>query len=108
VTAAMVGAGLGETVALVTDGRFSGATHGLMVGHVSPEAYRGGPLALVRDGDVIEIDVEQARIQVRVGDQELGIRRESWRPPPPRFTQGVMARYAKSVTSASTGAILRA
>jgi dihydroxy-acid dehydratase len=102
VTAALIGQGLGDDVALITDGRFSGATHGFMVGHISPEAARGGPIALVRDGDRITIDVESRRLDVQ-GDLES--RRAAWTPPPPRYTRGVMAKYARSVASASEGAV---
>ena len=108
VTAALVGAGLGQTVALVTDGRFSGATHGLMIGHVAPEAYRGGPLAAIRDGDRIAIDVNARTLDVELPAAELAARLAAWSPPEPRFRTGVMARYAASVTSASNGATLAA
>jgi dihydroxy-acid dehydratase len=106
VTASVVGAGLGETVALVTDGRFSGATRGLMVGHVSPEAVRGGPIALLVDGDVVEIDVEAGRLSVALEEQELGRRQQALAPRAPRFGTGVFARYAATVSSASQGAVL--
>ena len=105
VTAAIQGAGLGDSVALVTDGRFSGATHGFMVGHVTPEAANGGPLALVRDGDVVTLDVERRALDLEVGDDELARRRADWSPPPPRYESGVFAKYARSVASASEGAI---
>jgi dihydroxy-acid dehydratase len=105
VTAAIVGSGLGEEVALVTDGRFSGATHGLMVGHIAPEAAHGGPIALVRDGDVIAIDVDERRLDVDVAPDELARRRAEWRAPVPRYTSGVFAKYAASVRSASVGAV---
>ncbi|HEY2905506.1 MAG TPA: dihydroxy-acid dehydratase [Vicinamibacterales bacterium] len=104
VTAAIVGAGLGETVALVTDGRFSGATRGLMIGHTSPEASRGGPLAVVRDGDVVTIDVGSRRLDVDVPESEMRTRLTEWRPPAPRYLTGVFAKYARTVSSASTGA----
>lgn len=107
VTAALIGSGLGRTVALVTDGRFSGATHGLMIGHVAPEAVHGGPLAAVRNGDRISVDVDTRRLQVDLDDAEIARRLESWERPAPRFRRGVMARYAASVTSASQGATLR-
>jgi dihydroxy-acid dehydratase len=107
VTAAIVGEGLGDRVALVTDGRFSGATHGLMVGHVSPEAVRGGPLAALRDGDVVVIDVESRELRVEVSDDELAARLRDWAPPPPRYPAGVLAKYAAQVSSASEGAITR-
>ena len=105
VTAAIVGEGLGETVALVTDGRFSGATRGLMIGHVAPEAAVGGPLAALRDGDVIEIDVESRRLAVSGVD--IAERLKDWSPPEPHYRHGVLARYATLVGSASEGAILR-
>lgn len=105
VTAAIVGAGLGDSVALLTDGRFSGATHGLMAGHVAPEAARGGPIAAVRDGDTITFDIEQRRLDVELSDAELKARLNDWQPPAPRYTSGVMAKYAKLVSSASTGAV---
>jgi dihydroxy-acid dehydratase len=105
VTAALVGEGLGDEVALVTDGRFSGATHGLMVGHIAPEAARGGPLAAVRDGDTIVIDVERRRLDLELPEDELAGRLAGWSPPPPRYTSGVLAKYAQLVGSASEGAI---
>jgi dihydroxy-acid dehydratase len=108
VTAAIVGEGLGNDVALVTDGRFSGATHGLMVGHVSPEAARGGPLAALRDGDPVVIDVEARELRVELADDELAARLRDWSPPPPRYTEGVFAKYAALVSSASEGAVTRA
>jgi len=105
VTAALVGQGLGDSIALVTDGRFSGATHGLMVGHVAPEAAHGGPIALVRDGDKITLDVRARRLDV---EANLDERRAQWKAPAPRYTSGVMAKYAKLVSSASEGAITSA
>ncbi|HEX2236290.1 MAG TPA: dihydroxy-acid dehydratase, partial [Actinomycetota bacterium] len=105
VTAAIVGAGLGESTALVTDGRFSGATHGFMVGHVSPEGARGGPIAALRDGDVVEIDVEARELRALVGEAELEARLAAWAPPPGRYAVGVLAKYAASVSSASRGAV---
>jgi dihydroxy-acid dehydratase len=105
VTAALVGEGLGDEVALITDGRFSGATHGLMVGHVAPEAARGGPIAFVRDGDTITIDVEARRLDVELGDDELARRRSEWEPPPARYSSGVFAKYAAAVGSAAKGAV---
>jgi dihydroxy-acid dehydratase len=107
VTAAIVGEGLGDEVALVTDGRFSGATHGLMVGHVAPEAARGGPIAALRDGDVIELDVEARELRVLLPDDELAARLGDVVAPEPRYAHGVLARYAKYVSSASEGAVLR-
>jgi dihydroxy-acid dehydratase len=105
VTAAIVGEGLGDSVALITDGRFSGATHGLMVGHVSPEAARGGPLAVVREDDTIVIDVVARELRVELSDDELAARLRDWKPPSPRYTEGVLAKYAALVSSASEGAI---
>jgi dihydroxy-acid dehydratase len=105
VTAALVGEGLGDQVALLTDGRFSGGTHGLMIGHVVPEAALGGPIALVREGDEIEIDVDARRMDLLVDDAELARRGEGWTPPPPRYAGGVMAKYAALVSSASEGAV---
>jgi dihydroxy-acid dehydratase len=105
VTSAIVGAGLGESVALITDGRFSGATRGYMVGHVAPEAADGGPIALVEDGDTITIDIAQKTISLEVDPAVLGQRRARWQAPPPPFTIGVMAKYIRLVRSASEGAI---
>jgi dihydroxy-acid dehydratase len=105
VTAALVGEGLGDEVALLTDGRFSGATHGLMVGHVAPEAFRGGPIAFVRDGDPIEVDVEARELRLDVPAEELERRRAAWSPPEPNYTSGVLAKYAALVSSASVGAV---
>jgi dihydroxy-acid dehydratase len=107
VTAALVGAGLGDSVALLTDGRFSGATHGLMAGHVAPEAAHGGPIAAVRDGDTIVFDVKARRLDVEISEQEMKSRLSQWIPPPPRYKSGVMAKYAKLVSSASEGAVTR-
>jgi dihydroxy-acid dehydratase len=108
VTAAIVGAGLGEEVALVTDGRFSGATRGLMVGHVSPEAARGGPIAVVRDGDVIAIDVDAGTVDLEVPSSDVERRLAEWTPPAPVYDSGVFARYAALVGSAARGAVLGA
>jgi dihydroxy-acid dehydratase len=105
VTAAIVGEGLGDSVALVTDGRFSGATHGLMVGHVTPEAARGGPIAVLVEGDSVVIDVERRELRVELSDDEIAARLAAWRPPPPRYTTGVLAKYAALVSSASEGAV---
>ncbi|HET7481530.1 MAG TPA: dihydroxy-acid dehydratase [Actinomycetota bacterium] len=107
VTAALVGEGLGDSVALITDGRFSGATHGLMVGHISPEAARGGPLAIVRDGDLIEIDIDSRELRLIVDDDVIAKRLADWTAPPPRYRSGVFAKYAASVSSASEGAVTR-
>jgi dihydroxy-acid dehydratase len=106
VTAAIIGEGLGDSVALVTDGRFSGATRGLMVGHVAPEAARGGPLAIVRDGDMIEIDADARTLRVELSDSEIAERLADWQPPPLRYAGGVFARYRALVGSASEGAVL--
>jgi dihydroxy-acid dehydratase len=106
VTSSVMGAGLGDSVALVTDGRFSGATRGLMVGHVAPEAARGGPLAIVRDGDVITIDVDENTLALELGDDEIAHRLASWQPPPLPYAAGVFARYRALVSSASEGAVL--
>ncbi len=105
VTGAIVGEGLGEEIALVTDGRFSGATHGLMVGHVSPEAARGGPLAALEDGDMVVLDVEGRTLSVELSEDELASRLANWTAPPPRYTTGVFAKYAALVSSASEGAV---
>jgi dihydroxy-acid dehydratase len=104
-TAAIVGQGLGDSVGLVTDGRFSGGTYGMVVGHVAPEAAVGGAIALVQEGDSITIDAEARLLQLNVSDEELARRRAAWRPPPPRYTRGVLAKYAKQVTSAALGAV---
>ncbi len=105
VTSALVGAGLGDTVALLTDGRFSGATHGLMAGHVAPEAAKGGPIAAVKDGDSISFDVPDRRLDVNISTEELKSRLGQWTAPPLKYTGGILAKYAKSVSSASTGAV---
>jgi len=107
VTAALVGAGLGDSVALITDGRFSGATHGLMAGHVAPEAAHGGPIAAVRDGDSILFDIKARCLDLEISEQELKSRLRSWTAPAPRYKTGVMAKYAKLVSSASQGAVTR-
>jgi dihydroxy-acid dehydratase len=107
VTASLVGEGLGEEIALITDGRFSGATHGLMVGHVAPEAARGGPIAALQDGDIVVVDVTARRLDVELPDGELERRLASWIPPEPRYATGVFAKYANSVSSASEGAVTR-
>ncbi|QKR00375.1 dihydroxy-acid dehydratase [Metallosphaera tengchongensis] len=106
VTSAIVGQGLGEKVALVTDGRFSGATRGLMVGHVAPEAAAGGPIALIKDGDTIVIDGEKGRIDVLVEEEEMKARAKAWTPPEPRYKSGLLSQYSKLVTSSSRGAVL--
>jgi len=107
VTGAIVGAGLGDSVALLTDGRFSGATHGLMAGHVSPEAANGGPIAALRGGDTIVFDIKARRLDVELSEAEIRSRLQKWAAPPPRYTSGVMAKYAKLVSSASEGAVTR-
>ncbi len=105
VTAALVGAGLGDSVALLTDGRFSGATHGLMAGHVAPEAASGGPIAALRNGDTVVFDIKSRRLDVDLPEKEIRSRLSQWRPPPPRYANGVMAKYARLVSSASEGAV---
>jgi dihydroxy-acid dehydratase len=105
VTAAIVGQGLGEEVALITDGRFSGATRGLMIGHVAPEAVVGGPIAALRDGDIINIDTENDRLDVELEPEEITARLRGYVPPPPRFKVGVFAKYVALVSSASDGAV---
>jgi dihydroxy-acid dehydratase len=107
VTAAIVGEGLGESVALLTDGRFSGATRGLMAGHVAPEAAVGGPIAAVREGDTIVFDIEARRLDVEHSDAEIRDRLKGWKAPAPRYATGVFAKYAALVSSASEGAITR-
>jgi dihydroxy-acid dehydratase len=104
-TSALIGAGLGDSVGLITDGRFSGGTYGLVVGHVAPEAAVGGPIALVEEGDLITIDAKRRLLEVDVCKDELVRRREAWSPPPPRYTAGVLHKYARQVSSASLGAV---
>jgi dihydroxy-acid dehydratase len=104
-TSALMGAGLGDSVALITDGRFSGATRGLVVGHVSPEAATGGLIGLVREGDRITVDAEARLLSLNVREGEIRKRRAAWTAPPPRFTRGVLAKYARVVSSASRGAV---
>ncbi len=106
-TSAIVGMGLSDSVALITDGRFSGGTKGPCIGHISPEAMEGGPIGLIKDGDRIKIDIPARRIDLLVDDEELARRREAWTPPEPKVKKGYLARYAKLVTSASTGAVYR-
>ena len=105
VTAALVGQEIGDKVALITDGRFSGATRGLMVGHVSPEAMVGGPIALAKDGDRIAIDITRGKIDLLVSKSELEKRKKKWKPIKPHYTKGVLAKYASQVGSAAEGAI---
>ena len=104
-TSAIIGAGLGDSVALITDGRFSGGTYGMVVGHVAPEAFVGGAIALVNEGDSITIDAHQRLIQLNVSDEEIANRRANWKPPAPRYTKGVLAKYAKLVSTSSKGAV---
>ena len=104
-TSAIMGKGLGKDVALITDGRFSGGSHGFVVGHITPEAYSGGPLALVRNGDSITIDAEKREIKLNISTAEFSKRRKAWKKPAPRYTRGVLAKYAAHVTSASEGAV---
>jgi dihydroxy-acid dehydratase len=104
-TAAIMGKGLGKDVALITDGRFSGGSHGFVVGHITPEAYAGGTLALVKNGDPITIDAEKREITLAVPAKELAARRKAWKRPAPRYPRGVLAKYAHTVTSASLGAV---
>ena len=106
-TSAIVGMGLGKSVALITDGRFSGGTRGICLGHVSPEAAEGGPIALIEPGDIISIDIPRRRLELEVSDEELARRRRRWQPPAPKVRTGWLARYARFVTSASRGAVLR-
>jgi dihydroxy-acid dehydratase len=104
-TSALIGQGLGESVGLITDGRFSGGTWGMVVGHVAPEAYVGGPIALVKEGDSITIDADKRLLQLNVSDEELARRRAQWKQPPPRYTRGLMAKYIRLVSTASVGAV---
>lgn len=106
-TSAIVGYGLEESVALLTDGRFSGATRGPCIGHISPEAAAGGPIALVEDGDRIVIDIPERKIELVVSDEELKSRRKAWKAPEPRVSHGYLSRYASMVSSADKGAILK-
>ena len=104
-TSALIGQGLGESVGLITDGRFSGGTWGMVVGHVAPEAFVGGPIALVKEGDSITIDAKKRLIQLNIGAKELAARRKKWKAPKPRYTRGLLAKYAKLVSTSSIGAI---
>jgi dihydroxy-acid dehydratase len=104
-TSAIIGAGLGDSVGLITDGRFSGGTYGMVVGHVAPEAAVGGPIALVQEGDRITIDAKRRLLQLEVPEEELRRRRSWWKAPRPRYTAGVLHKYAKLVSSASVGAV---
>ncbi len=104
-TSALIGQGLGESVGLITDGRFSGGTWGMVVGHVAPEAFEGGPIALVKEGDSITIDAHKRLIQLNVTAKELAQRKKKWRQPKPRYTRGLLAKYVKLVSTASKGAV---
>ena len=104
-TSAIVGRGLGDSVGLITDGRFSGGTYGFVVGHVAPEAFVGGPIGLVQEGDLITIDAERNLLQLEVSEEELSRRRSEWVQPEPRYRRGVLAKYAQQVSSASQGAV---
>jgi dihydroxy-acid dehydratase len=104
-TSAIIGAGLGDSVGLITDGRFSGATHGLVVGHVAPEAAVGGTIALIEEGDPITIDADARKLQLEVPEDELARRRAAWKPPAARYRRGVLAKYAALVSSSSRGAV---
>jgi dihydroxy-acid dehydratase len=104
-TSALIGEGLGDSVGLITDGRFSGGTYGMVVGHVSPEAFVGGTIALVQEGDSVTIDAEQRLLQLNVSEEEIAQRRAKWKQPQPRYTRGVLAKYAKLVSTASQGAV---
>ena len=105
VTAAIVGEGLGESVSLLTDGRFSGATRGLMAGHIAPEAAVGGPIAALQEDDIVIFDIENRQLNVELSEEEIRTRLTSWQPPPPPYTSGVFAKYASQVSSASEGAV---
>src|SRR6266567_2891617 len=104
-TSALIGEGLGESVGLITDGRFSGGTWGMVVGHVAPEAQVGGTIALVREGDSITIDAKKRLVQLNVSETELAARKKKWKQPKPRYTSGLMAKYMKLVSTASKGAV---
>jgi dihydroxy-acid dehydratase len=103
----MIGQGLGGSCALVTDGRFSGATKGLMSGHVAPEAYVGGPIAAVHEGDMVVMDIDNRSLNIEVSGEEIAERLKSWKQPKPRYTRGVLAKYASLVTQANEGAVTR-
>jgi dihydroxy-acid dehydratase len=105
-TSALIGQGLGESVGLITDGRFSGGTWGMVVGHVAPEAYVGGTIGLVEEGDSITIDAHELLLQVNVDEATLAARRERWQQPAPRYTRGVLGKFARNAASASHGAVL--
>ena len=105
-TSAIAGMGLGSSVALITDGRFSGASRGASIGHVSPEAAVGGPIALIKEGDLIQIDIPNHKLNVAVSEEEMAERRKNWKPRQPKVTTGYLARYASMVTSGDRGAVL--
>ena len=104
-TSAVMGRGLGKHVALITDGRFSGGTHGFVVGHITPEAYEGGPLALIENGDQITIDAQKQELHLHISDNDMTQRKANWKQPKPNYKRGVLAKYAKLVKSASQGAV---
>jgi len=104
-TSAIIGKGLGDQVALITDGRFSGGSHGFVIGHVTPEAYAGGPIAIVKNGDLIEIDSVKKTIDLKLPKAEIARRLKAWKQPKPRYSRGVLAKYAQQVNSASLGAV---
>ncbi|MEF9438561.1 MAG: dihydroxy-acid dehydratase, partial [Candidatus Mariimomonas ferrooxydans] len=106
-TASIAGMGLSESVALITDGRFSGGTRGPCIGHISPEAMEGGPIAIVRDGDIISIDIPKRKIDILLNDKEIEKRFKTWKPSKPKITRGWLARYSALVTSANTGAVMK-
>jgi dihydroxy-acid dehydratase len=106
-TSYIMGAGLGESVALITDGRFSGGTRGACIGHISPEAAVGGPIGLLKNGDIIEIDIPKNSLKVKLSKTELAKRQKTWKPPKPRIKKGCLAKYASMATSADTGAVLK-
>jgi dihydroxy-acid dehydratase len=104
-TSAIMGKGLGKDVALITDGRFSGGSHGFVIGHVTPEAFVGGTIAVIKNGDPIEIDAEKKTIELKIPKAELDARLKQWKQPKPKYTKGVLAKYARQVSSASVGAV---
>jgi dihydroxy-acid dehydratase len=104
-TSALIGSGLGKTVALITDGRFSGGTHGFVVGHITPECYEGGLLAFVHDNDIIEIDAVKNEMNLMISEEEIARRREGWQKPAPKVTKGVLLKYIRSVSNAAEGCV---
>jgi len=104
-TSAIMGKGLGNDVALITDGRFSGGSRGFVVGHITPEAYEGGAIALVENGDSITIDAQNREMTLNISDEEMARRKHNWQQPSPKYTRGLLAKYARTVSSASTGAV---